>query len=186
MEMQIGDLIQAIKKEGVESAQAEAERIVAEAKRRAGEIVAEAEADAAHIRAEAERESRVLKESARVAAEHAERDALLAFRNAVREEFEKLLAAEIGKALDASALAKLIEAAIGGEDPGLYAAEVHAVSEGLKSQLAEKIRGGLEIRINPRIKAGFRLVQKDGSGYFDCSDEEIARMLQPYLSSLEF
>ena len=48
-------MIQAIKKEGVESAHAEAERIVAEAKRRAGEIVAEAEADAAHIRAEAER-----------------------------------------------------------------------------------------------------------------------------------
>ena len=31
---------------------------------------------------------------------------------------------------------------------------------------------------------GFRLAAKDGSGYFDCSDEEIAQMLMPFFRDM--
>ena len=34
--------------------------------------------------------------------------------------------------------------------------------------------------------AGFRLAAKDGSGYFDCSDDEILQMLMPYFRNLDF
>ena len=182
MEMQIGDLISAIKKDGVEAAQAEAERILADAKQRAAEIVAAAEEQAAHTRAKSESEINVLKESAQVAAEHARRDAMLSFKRSVQAEFEKLLAADVSKALNPAALAKLIDAAIGGEDPARFTAEVKEVTQSLRAELAEKLRGGLELRVNPQVRTGFRLAAKDGSGYFDCSDEAITEMLKPFFS----
>lgn len=182
MEMQIGDLISAIKKDGVDAAQAEAERILAEARERAAKIVAEAKEEAEHIRVKCEKEIQVLKDSAKVAAEHAERDAMLSFKNSVRAEFDKLLAAETTKALSPAVLAKLIGAALAGEDPAHYTAEVGEVTQALKGELAEQIRGGLSIRANPNVKAGFRLAAKDGSGYFDCSDEAIAEMLAPFFT----
>ena len=46
MELQIGDLISAIKKDGVDAAQAESERILAQAKKQAAEIVAAAKEEA--------------------------------------------------------------------------------------------------------------------------------------------
>ena len=184
MEMQIGDLIGAIRKEGVDAARAEAERIVAEAKAQAAKIVADAEEQAARIAAKSESEVKILKDSAKVTAEHAKRDAVLAFKNAVREEFEKLLTADIDRTLEPETLAKLIRAAMNGEDPALYAAEVGEVTDALKSELADAVRKGLEIRIDPSVKVGFRLAMKDGSGYFDCSDEAIAEMLAPDFADL--
>ena len=35
-----------------------------------------------------------------------------------------------------------------------------------------------------KVGAGFRLAAKDGSGYFDCSEEEIARMLMPFFRDM--
>ena len=66
-----------------------------------------------------------------------------------------------------------------------YAAEVHEVTQGLKGELAGLLRGGLELKVNPDIRAGFRLAAKDGSGYFDCSDEELMQMLLPFFSDFE-
>lgn len=182
MELQIQDLISAIKKDGVDAAQEEAGRILAEAKEQAGDIVARAKEEAARIRAKIENEVNVLKESAKITAEHAKRDAVLAFKQSVQAEFEKLLDAEVTKAVNGAVLARLIEAALSGEDASQYAAEVREVTDGLKGELAKKIRAGLEIRVNPEVRGGFRLALKDGTGYFDCTDEEIVQMLLPYFS----
>ena len=182
MEIEIGNLISAIKKDGVDAAQAESERILTEARQQAAKIVEEAKEQADRIRAKSESEIGVLKESAKVAAEHAARDAVLSFKRSVQAEFEKLLAADVSKSLDPAALAKLICAAVGGEDPSQFVAEVGAVTDALKRELAEKLRGGLEIRVSPDVRTGFRLAAKDGSGYFDCSDEAIAEMLRPFFS----
>ena len=67
-----------------------------------------------------------------------------------------------------------------GEDPAAYAAEVSQVTDGIRAELARELEAGLEIRPSKKVGAGFRLAAKDGSGYFDCSQEEIARMLDPF------
>ena len=43
-------------------------------------------------------------------------------------------------------------------------------------------QAGVELSVffQKKVGAGFRLAAKDGSGYFDCSDEEIAEMLMPF------
>lgn len=184
MEMQINDLVSAIKKEGVEAAQAEADRIIAEAKEKAAGIISDAEAEAKVILKKAEEKTEILKENAKTTAEHAKRDAVLFFKKAVQTEFERILEADAEKAVNTEILARLIEAALTGEEPANYVAEVAEVTDGLKSELAGKIKNGLEIKPNPGVRVGFRLAAKDGSGYFDCSDDEIEKMLSPFFPEL--
>ena len=72
-----------------------------------------------------------------------------------------------------------------GEDIGAYTAEVAEVSDSLKAELAQEIKSGLTIRPVKGIQAGFRLAANDGSGYFDCSDDEVMEMLMPFFRNLD-
>ena len=186
MELQIQNLVSSIRKEGIEAANKEAEAIIAEAKKKADSIVADAKAEAKQHKDASEKEISILKESALVSAEQAKRDAVLAFKTEIQGEFEKILAADVKKELSGEGLGKLIRAAVAGEDVSKYAAEVSEVSDALKSELAEEIRKGLEIRPTKGVQQGFRLAAKDGSGYFDCSDDGIMEMLMPYFRNLDF
>ena len=186
MELQIQNLVSSIRKEGIEAANKEADSIIAEAKKKAEAIVAGAKTEAQQYKDGAEKDIAILRESAVVSAEQAKRDAVLAFRAEVQKEFEKILAAEVGKQLSGENLGKLIRAAVAGEDISAYAAEVSEVNDALKTELAREIKDGLEIRPTKGVQKGFRLAAKDGSGYFDCSDDEITEMLMPYFRNLEF
>ena len=186
MELQIQDLVSSIRKEGIDAAHAEAENILAEAKKKADAIISSARAEAKSTRDTTEREIGILKESAAMSAEQAKRDAVLAFKEEIKKEFEKILAVDIKKSLSGDTLSKLIQTALSGEDVSQYAAEVAEVSDALKANLAQEIKDGLEIRPTKNVQAGFRLAAKDGSGYFDCSDDEIMQMLMPYFRDLSF
>ena len=186
MELQIQDLVSSIRKEGLDAANAQAEEIIAEAKKKAEAIVAEAKADAKNTKETAEKEISILKEGALLNAQQAKRDAMLAFKGEVKAEFEKLLSGKVQSQMSGDALGKLIRTAVAGEDVSQYAAEVAQVTDELKADLAEEIKNGLEIKTSRQLKAGFRLAAKDGSGYFDCSDDEIMQMLMPYFRDLEF
>ena len=186
MELQIQDLVSSIRKEGVEAANAEAEAIIAEAKKKADSIVSGAKAEAQQFKDTAEKEINILKESAEVSAEQAKRDAVLAFKSEIQSEFEKILKTDISKQLSGDGLGKLIRAAVAGENVADCVAEVAEVSDALKAELAKEIKDGLEIRPTKGVQTGFRLAAKDGSGFFDCSDEGIMEMLMPYFRNLDF
>ena len=186
MELQIQDLVSSIRKDGIDAANAEAEAIISEAKKKAEMIIADAKAEAKNIQETSEKEINILKESAALSAEQAKRDAMLAFKNEVQAEFEKILSAKIKNNLSDAALGKLIQAVVADEDVQNYSVEVAEVSDSLKAELAEEIKNGLEIKPTKSVRAGFRLAAKDGSGYFDCSDEEIMQMLMSYFRNLDF
>lgn len=185
MEIQIEDLVSSIKKDGVDAANAQAEKIIEDAKRKSAEIIEKAKQEAEAIKENAQKEIEVFKDSAKVSAEHAKRDAVLSFKDEVKAEFEKILEADVQKCVKDSTLAKLIIAAIGEEKPANYVAEVAEITDGLKSELKQQISDGMEIKVSSRARSGFRLAAKDGSGYFDCSDEEITKMLMPFFSELK-
>ena len=186
MELQIQNLVSSIRKEGIEAANKEAETIIAEAKKKAEAIVAGAKTEAQQYKEASEKEIEILRESAAVSAEQAKRDAVLAFKAEIQQEFEKILAADIRKEVQKDSLGKLIKAAVAGEDVSLYAAEVGEVTMAMKAELAREIKNGLEVRASKNVKYGFRLAEKDGSGYFDCSDDAIMEMLMPYFRNLDF
>lgn len=101
-----------------------------------------------------------------------------------RRNSRKFSPADVGQALDQQTLARLIQAAVQGEDVSGYAVEVGQVTDGIRQQLAQELKNGLEIRPSKKVGAGFRLDAKDGSGYFDCSDQEIAEMLMPFFRDM--
>lgn len=185
MELQIQDLLSSIRTEGIEKASQEADSILADAKKQAEDILAKANADADALREKAQKDVALYQENARLSAEQAKRDAMLAFKAAVQDEFQRLLTLEIGKAMDGKALATLIAAALQGETLADYVAEVHAVSDSLKQELAQQLKEGLEICPAKSVRAGFRLAAKDGSGFFDCTDEEISKILMPFFRDIQ-
>lgn len=185
MELQINDLISSIRKDGIESANAQADEILTDAKARAEAILAESRAEAARMVEDARAEIEVFRSSARLNAQQARRDAVLAFRQEVQAELSRILEGKVRQALDAQAMARLLVAAVGEEDPAGYVAEVGQVSDALRQELAEQIRAGLELRPDKRLRGGFRLTAKDGSGYLDCSDEALTQLLQPFFRDMQ-
>ena len=75
-------------------------------------------------------------------------------------------------------------AALQGEDASAYAAEVASVTDALKSELASELKAGLELRLSKKVHTGFRLCAKDGSGYIDCSDEELEAVYEQFMELL--
>ena len=184
MELQIQDLVSSIKKDGIESANQEAASILADAKKQAEAILADARSEADKLRESAKAEAEIFKTSAQLSAEQAKRDAVLAFRQEINGELTKLLAQDTGKALEDKTLASLVLAAVQGEDASAYAAEVAEVTEALRAELAGAVKAGLEIRSSKKVHTGFRLCAKDGSGYIDCSDEELSKLLAPFFRDM--
>ena len=184
MDIQISDLVSSIRKEGIEAANAQAEAILAEARGKAEAMLADAAEKAKGVKDAAEKEAAHIISGARADADQARRDAMLAFKAQVKQEFEKLLRADVKKAMDPQALVTLISAALAGEDPSRYTAEIAEADAALASEMAEKIRGGLTICPTRHVQAGFRLGAKDGSGYFDCSDDAVMKMLMPYFRTV--
>lgn len=127
-------------KDGIDSANQQAAAILADARKQADAIVAEAKSQADKLRDDAKAEIDVFKTSAQLSAQQAKRDAVLAFRQEIQKEFEKILAADVGKALDQQTLAKLIQAAVQGEDVSGYAVEVGQVTDGIRQQLAQELK----------------------------------------------
>ena len=185
MELQIQDLVSSIRKEGIDQARLEADTIIADAEKKAASIVSDAKTEAESLKESAEKEIEILRERAVVSSEQAKRDAMLAFKDEVYAVYEKLLSAKVKDTLSGETLGKLIRAALEGENLSAYTAEVAEVSDALKSELAQELRSGLTIRPVRGVQAGFRLASNDGSGYFDCSDEEIMEMLMPYFRNLD-
>ena len=124
MELQIQDLVSSIKKDGIDSANQQAAAILA------------AKSQADKLRDDAKAEIDVFKTSAQLSAQQAKRDAVLAFRQEIQKEFEKILAADVGQALDQQTLARLIQAAVQGEDVSGYAVEVGQVTDGIRQQVS--------------------------------------------------
>lgn len=180
MEINIQDLVQSIKHDGIEEAKKEADSVVDAAKLQAQEIIEAAKKEAAKILDDANREI----ESSKALVKQAERDAVLSIKKELESQVSKILEAEVSKAMSGDALVKVIVAALNGDDPAKYTVEIATVTDGLKNGLAKEIEKGLELK--PVKGASIKLALKDGSGYYDFSETEIVNLLKPFLGTLKF
>lgn len=185
MELQIQDLVTSIRKEGVETARKEADRIIAEAKKKAASIEEEAKSQASKTLEDATKEINVLRQSARVSAEQAKRDAMLSLKKEVQEIYGQLLKKEVAKTVSVEKeLGALINAAVGDQKANALTAEVAKVTDKLKAELSGLLSKGLVLKPVKDLEAGFRLVSNDGSGYLDCSDEELASIIDHFIGEI--
>lgn len=191
MELQIQDLVESIKRDGISEASKRAAEIIAEAKSKADEIVRTGTKDAAKIVEDARKEVAVMQQSGRAAVEQASRDVLLSLRKSIQLQLDSLLEKELSTTISGDNLVALI---VGIVQSGMVDASQSTVdlnqenlknlAATLKIRLATEMKSGLVIRPVESVKTGFRISEKDGKSFYAFSEEELATLMTPFLNPM--
>ncbi len=189
MAQQIQDLVASIRKDGIEAAQKEAAQIIADAKQQADGLLREARKEAAALVENAQREMDTRDQSARSSLQQASRDVQLSLKKEILSQLDALLVKTVEKSFEGKDLISLIEKVVSMEGNAaskqvqLSEKDFSALAAQLKTQLQKSLKEGLEIKPVASVSSGFRLAEKDGSGFYDFSAEETAALLKPFLSA---
>lgn len=188
---QLQDLIGKIKKEGVEAANAEAAKIIAEAEKTAKAKIADAEAKAADITKQAKIETEKMEKASEEAIVQAGRNMLHSFRDSLVAELDSLIQAETEKALSKDALAKLVPETVKAWAKNTDASQLSVLlsekdlkdlESSFTSELKAEIAKGLEIKPDKTLSAGFRIGVNNGAAFYDYSADSLAEMFAAYLN----
>ncbi len=191
MDVQLQELIDKIKKDGVATAEAEAAKKIAEAEKKAADIISDANAKADEIKKNAKKETERMEKASEEAIVQAGRNMLLSFKDSLVQELDLLIQAETEKAMSKDVLAKLVPETVKAWAKNADASELSvllsekdlkALESALTSELKAEISKGLEIKPDKTLSAGFRIGVNDGSAYYDYSAESLAEMIAAYLN----
>ena len=178
-------LLEKINRDGVEKADAEAQKIIEEAKAKADAIVKEALAAAAKSKDESEKASAAYADRAAETIRQAARDITIGVKDALTALLEKLLAKDIDAALGASAAQIVSDAIKGMTGPGVITCGPK-LAAALKAQLAAN--ANFTVVIDETIGTGFTVKTDGGRVEHDFTAEtisaELARRLRPDLAAL--
>lgn len=191
MDVQLQELIDKIKRDGVASAENSAGKIIAEAEKKAAAIIREAETKADSIIRTAKAETERMEKASEDAIIQAGRNLIISFRDGINREVSALISAETEKAYDKDMLKKLIPETVkawaadtAADDLSvlLPVKELKALEASLKTALKAKISKGLVIKGDAGLSSGFRIGTKDGSAFYDFSADEVAALFSAYLN----
>ncbi len=188
MEQQIQDLINSIKKEGIDSANEEKRKIIEEAEAKAQAIIKEANAEKDKLLSDSARQIEKERESLKESLRMASRDLSLSFRKEVEGKIQALLDEKVKEAFDYETLKSLLKTVIEAEFKGdvtvvLPLEKQKEVALSLASELASELTKGVDLTFSASLQGGFRVVSKDGRAFIDLSDDECVKLLYPYISS---
>lgn len=189
MSEDLQSLLEKINRDGVQKAQAQADKIVADAKAKADAIVKAAESSAAAAKADADKAAAAYAERAKETIRQAARDIVLDAKNSVDALLDKLLAENVGKALsDPATVQKLVGDAVvefaskGDVDVAL----APKVAAALAASLAAK--GNFKVVTDETLDTGFTVKLDGGRVEHSYTEEvfaeELAKRLRPDLAEL--
>lgn len=191
MDIQLQELIDKIKKDGIESASEEAARLKIQAETEARHIVEAAKKEAEEIIARGKADAERSEKAGTAALEQASRNLVLAFRGEIQTLLDKLIAQESGKAYGEdtlkAALPEILKAwaSKGGGDTLdilLPEADLKKLQSWFSDKLVAELKKGVELKADRGLSAGFRIANRDGSAYYDFSAESVAQLLSAYLN----
>lgn len=191
MEIQLQELIDQIKKDGVDAAEAEATSIVDCAKAEAEKIIADAKAQAEKILADAKAENERMVKSSDDAIRQSGRNLLISFRESVTKELNAIVGDAVNAVYSADSLTKLVADVVEGwaKNPDaeditviLNTEDVKALEEAALASLKDKISKGITLKANDNFDGGFRISVNNGAAYYDYSAEAVVDMMSNYLS----
>ena len=191
MEIQLQELIEQIKKDGVDAAEIQAAAILESAKAEAEKIIAEAKSQADKIMAEAKNENAKVVKSGEDAIRQAGRNLLISFRESVTRELRAIVSDNVNGVYSSDAFAKLVINAVecwAGKPEAddisviLNGSDLAKLEEALLAELKEKMLGGVTLKANDNFDGGFRIAVNNGAVYYDYSAEAVTDMLSNYLS----
>ena len=191
MEIQLQELIEQIKKDGVAAAEKQAASILQDAKAEAETILSDARAQADRMLLEARTKNDRLVKSSEDAIRQAGRNLLLSFRESVTRELDALVKDRVASVYSSDDFAQLIMRAVEGwarnPDAGdltvlMNSADLDRLEETLLADLKARMLDGVTLKVSDRFDGGFRIAMKDGGIYYDFSAEAVVDMLSNYLS----
>lgn len=191
MEIQLQELIEQIKKDGVEAAETQAEAIIAAANAEAKRIVADAQAQADKMLAAAESENAKTVKSGEDALRQAGRNLLISFRESVARELKAIVGENVNTVYSSNDFAKLIINAVESwvnkpeaEDISVImnAGDLAKLETALLAELKARMLKGVTLKANDNFDGGFRIAVNNGAVYYDYSAQAVTDMLANYLS----
>lgn len=180
-------LLEKINREGVEKAEAEAQKILEAAKAKADALVKSAEAEAAKAKAEAEQAAQDYATRAAETVKQGARDTILKIEASVTAMLEKVLVKDVEKALaDETTVKALVTEAIKGVTGSAEVAVPAKLAPALKAQLAAE--GSITVVTDDTLGTGFS-VKTDGGRVesaftADVIAAELAKRLRSDLAKL--
>ncbi len=191
MDVQLQELIDKIKKDGIAAAENSASEKISAAEKEAAKIVANAKEEADKIIKAAKDETARQEKAGEDAIRQAGRNLLLAFRESLTKELSAIVSDETAKAYDKGMMEKLIPEVIKEWCKNTEVADVSVLlnekqlkelESGLKGALKAEISKGLTLKADDSISDGFRIGVKDGAAFYDFSAEAVAGMFSAYLN----
>jgi len=191
MEIHLNELIDQIKKDGVEAAEDEAKAIIESAKAEAEKILSDAKAKAEKIMLDAKSENEKTVKSGEDAITQAGRNLLISFRQSVTKELDVIVGEKVNAVYSSDALSQIIVNAVEGwsKNPDtdnltviLNNTDLARLEESLLSALKSKMLEGVTLKPNDNFDGGFRISVNDGTVYYDYSAKAVTEMLSGYLS----
>lgn len=191
MDSRVQEILEKIKREAIDEARAESGRILDEANARRQEILANAEKEARAITEKAQQEARRSEEAGRAALQQAARDLIRAFRGEVEQVLSSMLYSETQAVYDEEMLKKVLPLVLTGwsaQDGGDLTVlvpedQLRNLEAWAQGSLRKTLSRGVELKPLKGLKAGFRIVERDGAAYYDFSAEAVAEMLAGYLNN---
>lgn len=190
MDVQLKELIEKIKTDGVKTAEDKAAEIIRKAEIESAEIVDKANKEAQNIKENAKAEAERSEQSGKEALKQAGRDLIIDIKGQIGDIFTALLKEGTEEALTGKALAEGIASIIGNwkgdvSDLSVLISEkqLGEIEKELKSKLAKQIKEGLDVKPFKGAAAGFRVSEQDGKAFFDFTDEVLADYLSRYLNA---
>jgi len=188
MDVNLEDLIEKIKKEGIEEGQQAADAIVSKAEEQAASIIDNARSEAGKIISEARIQAEKMQENAQQALRQAARDVELLLKERFSALFDRVFRREVGRALTPEFLQGIILKLVTGwtEKGKVEVVITEADREKLETllfeHLAEELRDSVTLRVSNSVARGFRFELKDGRVYYDFTDETIAEALKAFIN----
>lgn len=187
MEVQVQELINSIKNDGIEAAEKESKKIIEQAENKAEQIIKDAEKKADSIISEGENKVARKESSSKASLNQAGRDLIISLEKKITAILNSILERKVSKALDSKTLEKVILEAVKSDITKDYKVlEVSAnlkkdLKDGIMADLQKEMKAGIDIHPVDSIENGLRITDKDGSGYVSFTSEDIAAMLSPFI-----
>ena len=191
MEIQLQELIDQIKNDGVKAAETEAASILESARAEAERIISDAKAEAERMMREAKAQNERTVRAGEDSLRQAGRNLLISFRESAAKELNVITGDSVEKALSSDALPQLILTAVENwtknteaEDISVLigSKELASIETELLAGLKERMCTGVTLKANDSFGEGFRISVQDGQAYYDYSAEAVTELLSAYLT----
>lgn len=192
MTEELQQLLEKIQHDGVEKANAEAEKMLADAKAKAQAILDQAKSEAGRMKSDAERESASFEHRAEETIRQAARDTILKVEKAVSDLLDSLLLKEVNAAMDDPSLvpqlaAEAVRRYLDGKG-GIEVAAGEKLVDAIRAKLAASAASGVTVVMDETLGSGFSVRISGGRVEHAFTGaavaDALAKQLRPRLAAL--